>query len=193
MLYESEYLAHYGIPGQQWGTRRFQNEDGSLTAEGRSRYGAMYGKDTYYAPKGKGSLKRYAFGNNRLGSSNFLGYIHKGGQQGRTATVGGIYEKRAKKASEEGNMKKAEKNKKKYEAQRQAWEDRQMYIDNSSTGKGIAQKLLLLPAQKSYIESRARGAGRLRSVLEATTLPGKIAKMHAQKKKYGKAIIWSDM
>ena len=31
-------LIHYGIKGQQWGRRRFQNEDGSLTAEGRERY-----------------------------------------------------------------------------------------------------------------------------------------------------------
>lgn len=33
------YLAHYGTKGQQWGLRRFQNEDGSLTPAGRERYG----------------------------------------------------------------------------------------------------------------------------------------------------------
>lgn len=33
------YLIHYGIPGQKWGTRRWQNEDGSLTPEGREHYG----------------------------------------------------------------------------------------------------------------------------------------------------------
>lgn len=33
------YLAHYGIPDQKWGVRRFQNEDGSLTPAGRERYG----------------------------------------------------------------------------------------------------------------------------------------------------------
>ena len=32
-------LAHYGIRGQKWGLRRFQNEDGSYTAEGKERYG----------------------------------------------------------------------------------------------------------------------------------------------------------
>lgn len=30
---------HYGIKGQKWGVRRFQNEDGSLTSEGKKRYG----------------------------------------------------------------------------------------------------------------------------------------------------------
>ncbi|MBR6287817.1 MAG: hypothetical protein IKR19_00560 [Acholeplasmatales bacterium] len=34
-----EYLAHHGIKGQKWGIRRYQNEDGSLTAEGKKRYG----------------------------------------------------------------------------------------------------------------------------------------------------------
>ncbi len=32
-------LAHYGIKGQKWGQRRFQNADGSYTAEGKERYG----------------------------------------------------------------------------------------------------------------------------------------------------------
>ena len=35
----SVYLAHYGIPNQKWGFRRFQNTDGSLTPAGRERYG----------------------------------------------------------------------------------------------------------------------------------------------------------
>lgn len=35
----SDYLAHHGTKGQKWGQRRFQNYDGSLTAEGRRRYG----------------------------------------------------------------------------------------------------------------------------------------------------------
>lgn len=29
------YLEHHGIKGQKWGVRRFQNEDGSLTAAGK--------------------------------------------------------------------------------------------------------------------------------------------------------------
>lgn len=32
------YLIHYGIPGQKWGERRWQNEDGSLTEEGYIHY-----------------------------------------------------------------------------------------------------------------------------------------------------------
>ena len=32
-------LQHHGILGMKWGVRRFQNEDGSLTAAGKKRYG----------------------------------------------------------------------------------------------------------------------------------------------------------
>lgn len=34
-----EYLAHHGIKGQKWGIRRYQNEDGTFTEEGKKRYG----------------------------------------------------------------------------------------------------------------------------------------------------------
>ena len=37
-------LKHFGIKGQKWGTRRFQNEDGTYTPEGKERYG-QGGKD----------------------------------------------------------------------------------------------------------------------------------------------------
>lgn len=36
-LYENE-LIHYGIRGQKWGVRRFQNPDGTLTDAGKKRY-----------------------------------------------------------------------------------------------------------------------------------------------------------
>ena len=32
-------LYHHGIKGQKWGIRKYQNEDGSLTTEGKARYG----------------------------------------------------------------------------------------------------------------------------------------------------------
>lgn len=32
------YLAHHGIKGMRWGVRRYQNEDGTLTALGRKHY-----------------------------------------------------------------------------------------------------------------------------------------------------------
>lgn len=35
----SDYISHFGTKGMKWGIRRYQNKDGSLTPEGRKRYG----------------------------------------------------------------------------------------------------------------------------------------------------------
>lgn len=57
-------LYHHGILGQRWGHRRFQNEDGSWTPEGRERYGEgdarSKAKATYETQKYKANLKSKA-------------------------------------------------------------------------------------------------------------------------------------
>ena len=48
------YLSHYGIKGQKWGLRRFQNPDGTLTDEGKKRARKEYKEDNKEAfEKGK--------------------------------------------------------------------------------------------------------------------------------------------
>lgn len=38
--FDKNRLQHFGIKGQRWGIRRFQNEDGTLTDAGKKRYGS---------------------------------------------------------------------------------------------------------------------------------------------------------
>lgn len=42
--YSSDYLMHFGIKGQKWGIRKYQNEDGSYTEAGKERYAKMKNK-----------------------------------------------------------------------------------------------------------------------------------------------------
>lgn len=38
IITRSDELYHHGIKGQKWGVRRYENEDGTLTEEGKKRY-----------------------------------------------------------------------------------------------------------------------------------------------------------
>lgn len=51
----SPELYHHGIKGMRWGVRRYQNEDGSLTAAGKKRVSKQYKKELI---KGDKAFKR---------------------------------------------------------------------------------------------------------------------------------------
>lgn len=48
----NDFLLHYGVKGQKYGVRRYQNEDGTLTEEGKRHYGY------YDRPDGSKDYKR---------------------------------------------------------------------------------------------------------------------------------------
>ena len=52
------YLAHHGIKGQKWGVRRFQNPDGTWTADGRVRYAKQEYKSAQKELRKANSLKK---------------------------------------------------------------------------------------------------------------------------------------
>ena len=60
IIRSDSYLAHHGIKGQKWGVRRYQNADGSLTAEGYAHYYGSGGKemDSYERREWKSAMKK---------------------------------------------------------------------------------------------------------------------------------------
>lgn len=56
-FYDYSFLCHYGIKGMKWGIRRYQNPDGSLTAEGIQRYGSKKGLSKHIQSENKKAEK----------------------------------------------------------------------------------------------------------------------------------------
>lgn len=54
--YRIDELVHYGVKGQKWGRRRYQNKDGSLTPAGRERYGSEENFDRQYDAQQKAAI-----------------------------------------------------------------------------------------------------------------------------------------
>lgn len=67
-------LYHHGILGQKWGIRRYQNEDGSLTPEGRKRYGMDAGRLTSSGVK---YAKQYVKNNRNAINNAAINFDHE--------------------------------------------------------------------------------------------------------------------
>lgn len=52
------YLTHHGILGMKWGVRRYQNEDGTLTADGKARLASRSAKFVRKSEKHKSTSKK---------------------------------------------------------------------------------------------------------------------------------------
>ena len=148
----SDELYHHGIKGQRWGVRRYQNDDGTLTAAGKARYG----KEGLGTNNPSSILRRAATGDFALGLQR-----HRAKREERL-------KKAVQKAKAEGNKEEAAKKESRYNAQRQKNIDIEKYVSRTSTGKLWAQNLLMPGVgADSYRASRASGASRGEAFVDA--------------------------
>lgn len=54
---DPNYMAHSGVKGQKWGVRRYQNQDGSLTPEGKRHYALLGGSTVLVGGAGAGAYR----------------------------------------------------------------------------------------------------------------------------------------
>lgn len=153
------YLMHYGVSGQKHGVRNYQNEDGTLTAEGRAHYGVGEKRD--YSSKDDGIIRTLA----------------KSSWTGRKT----VASKLAKRNTERGKAQRAANEaRKKYEDSRST---KRLVAQDFLFGKYGAQNYRAARARgagrvRSFFET---GAG--------IDLLGTVLAAKGNKKKYGKHIV----
>ena len=79
LQYESE-LYHFGVKGQKWGIRRYQNPDGTRTAAGRKRYAKQLSKEFNKASKQyeRMDYRRTQAANSKQRAEKFASATNKG-------------------------------------------------------------------------------------------------------------------
>jgi len=177
-----DYLMHYGTKGQKWGVRRYQNEDGTLTAEGRERYGHLEDRGD------QGVIKKWTLGN-EVGEYAFAKWRER-----RHIKNLDKWKKRSEKnPNSRRNEKKVEKYQSKLDAQAAANANLDAYRRHSRTSKLVIQNSMGTPLfGHNYRFARARGESRLSAFMESATPIAPILRMVRDKKAYGKYIVFAD-
>ncbi len=170
-VYSDNYLAHHGIMGQKLGIRRYQNQDGTLTPEGKRRYGKI------------GLQSDSNSGFRRFWGRDYGPYTNAKRREDRVIgneVKSKYYKKLADTTRKDGNGdKKTEKMVKKYEkisqkakskstAQDKRNLDIERRLDQTSTNKLALQRILFGSAgARTYRSVRARDKGRVKAALSA--------------------------
>ena len=87
-------LAHHGIKGQKWGVRRYQDQNGNMTAEGKQRYRTNQGtkeiidnSDTYSKLVGQNKRQYVNYGKSSGAKRGFLIGLGTGAAAGAGKTI----------------------------------------------------------------------------------------------------------
>ncbi len=171
----TDELYHHGIIGQKWGIRRYQNPDGTLTAAGKKRYGKL----GEYGTQNQSLFRRLHTGDWALGMKR---------TSERSEELAKSSSKDLKKMGRIEESKKMEAYGKQVERANIA---REKYLSNTSTGKLVAQNMLLSPiGGYAYREFRSQDNSRgkaLAKTIGSMVVPYGVAwaPMVGQKHKFG--------
>ena len=91
------YLKHHGILGMKWGIRRYQNKDGSLTAEGKKRYSIKENTDDSFVLEKGSTLYRIANQDDKANKERYYSITEQDRMNYQElVTVGGLFLDRSK-------------------------------------------------------------------------------------------------
>lgn len=190
--WNNDELYHHGIKGQKWGIRRFQNPDGSLTAEGKSRYG---GEKDYSKGNSKFETAVRRFATNRALFGRYKGM--NGGDYREHRLERKLQKLDSSKNTSEKIESKKQNIRNKLEAQKAANLNAKAYENHTKTGKLFAQDFLFGPLGAiNYRAARARGEQQGRAIVEGLfeklPLTTTILRYMGEKQAYGRAVRHSD-
>lgn len=181
-------LCHHGVKGQKWGVRKYQNEDGSLTAEGQKKYG---NKKDYRFGAG---LFELAQRTRLTDSDRFYGLGSRDLKEGRVSYYESKLDRYRIKSPSKRNRQIIQQTKAKLAAQKAANASRDSYDSRTSVPKLWVQNKILGQAKaERYRDARARGDGRTRSFVESILSGNAIGiamRRHGSKRAYGANVKW---
>ena len=79
-------LYHHGVKGQKWGVRRYQDENGDLTAAGRRRYSGKNGLGKYLYDNSENAQYRNRSNFKAATLGSFAGMVAAGAARGQDVT-----------------------------------------------------------------------------------------------------------
>ena len=156
-------LYHYGVKGQKWGVRRYQNKDGSLTNAGKKRYDGKLitvGQAKGRAFKADVAARRQAFKD-----LNDSPKKHSKHQYAVAAIKSGVKARKASIAADKAHNK--EVRKQRADEINKFIEKRNKLMTSRPVGSRIATAILGGPfANRTYNSVRTAGGSKTRAVAE---------------------------